>query len=124
MDYWSVDVMEVLQTTLLHYSITPSSHQHGSGHRQELLPNPQLQKLREENLGDKNLVRGKLAGRDCLVVLDPLGLVNQNCRRFVRDRVVLRPLCQDFAGGILEIDFDALSRRKIECDGASRQICQ
>jgi hypothetical protein len=88
------------------------------------LPNAQLQKLREENLGYKNLVRGKLAGRDRLVVLDALGRINQNCRRFFRDRVVLRPPCQDFAGGIREVDFDALSRREIERDGAFRQICK
>jgi hypothetical protein len=48
----------------------------GSRHCQELLPNAQLQKLRKENLGDKNFVGRKLAGRDCFVVLDPLGRVN------------------------------------------------
>ena len=39
-----------------------------SGHGQELMPNAELQKLRKENLGDKNFVGGKFAGRDCLVV--------------------------------------------------------
>ena len=95
-----------------------------SRHRQELLPNAQLQKLRKENLGDKNFVGSKLARRDCFVVLDPLGGVNQECRRFFNDRVVLRPFCQDFTSGIREIDFDALTRRKIERDRAFGQICE
>ena len=61
----SAGVLEVLQKPLLHYSIYSIA---SSGHCQEFLPNAQLHKLRKEDLGDKNFVGGKLAGRDCFVV--------------------------------------------------------
>ena len=57
--------MECWKCFRISLSITPSTL---SRHRQELLPNAQLQKLRKENLGDKNLVGRKLASRDCFVV--------------------------------------------------------
>jgi len=75
MDCWSAGLLEVFQKPLLitqslHYSVASSRN------GQKLLPNAQLQKLRKENLGDKNFVRREFAGRDCFVVLDPLGGVN------------------------------------------------
>src|SRR4030095_6328683 len=98
-DQGSFGVLQYWKYFRRHSSATPLFRYARSRHCEEFLPNAQLQKLREENLGDKNLVRSKLARRDRLVVLDALGRVNQNCRRIFCDRVGLTPLCEDFAVG-------------------------
>ena len=88
------------------------------------MPNSQLQILRKESLGYKHFVRCELARRDCFIVLDPLAGVNQDRRRFFDDRVILRPLCQNIARGIHQIDLDALVAREIKSDRSLGQICQ
>src|SRR4051794_40011550 len=91
---------------------------------QEFLPNTQLGILRKENFADEDFVRRKIARRNSRGIIYVLQRIDQDGAGFVFEGVVVGPDRQDGFGRVAEINLETLFARKIEDDGAFRNVLE
>src|SRR3954470_20521935 len=91
---------------------------------QEFLADAQLWILRKENFADEDFVRREIARRNGRGIIYVLERIDQDGAGFVFEGVVVGPDGQDGFGRVAEINLETLLTRKIEDNGAFRNVLE